>query len=180
MIFGSLGLLVVGAGLLIAGITKGSTGYLALSFACSAAGGVLLLLAYASARGVTGMSALARQGAAPPGGFAPPGGQPMVMYVPVTPEVLEQLTPASAPNGGNREAEPRDGNGHTAPNEVATGVAVATEAPPVVGYDQMTADQVIKLVASGALTESQLEALRDYEASHDGRKTVLDRLGRML
>ena len=53
MIFGSLGLLVIGAGLLVAGITKGSTGYLALSFAASAAGGLLLLLAYASARGVT-------------------------------------------------------------------------------------------------------------------------------
>src|SRR5439155_24691870 len=112
MIFGSLGLLVVGAGLLIAGITKGSTGYLALSFACSAAGGVLLLLAYASARGVTGMSTLAR-GGAQPGGFVPPGGQPMVMYVPVSPEVLEQLTPPPATNGGAREAEPHDGNGHT-------------------------------------------------------------------
>src|SRR5438046_9297124 len=97
MIFGSLGLLVVGAGLLIAGITKGSTGYPALSFACSAAGGVLLLLAYASARGVTGMSALSRQGAAPPGGFAPPGGQPHVVYRPLTPQLLEPLRPASAP-----------------------------------------------------------------------------------
>ena len=59
-------------------------------------------------------------------------------------------------------------------------MATAVDAPPVVGYDEMTADQVVKLIASGALTEGQLEALRDYETAHAGRKTVLDRLSRMV
>jgi hypothetical protein len=178
MIFGSLGLLVIGAGLLVAGITKGSTGYLALSFAASAAGGLLLLLAYASARGVTGMSTLARAGHVD-GVPGAPGGPPVVMYVPVAPEVLAQLTPPPVANGGSHESD-RAGNGHTAPNEVASGVAVAVEVAPVVGYDDMTAEQVVKLIASGAMTEAQLEAVRDYEAAHDARKTVLDRLAKML
>jgi hypothetical protein len=44
----------------------------------------------------------------------------------------------------------------------------------------MTADQVVKLVSSGALIPEQLAALREYEAQSHARKTVLDRLDRAL
>jgi hypothetical protein len=44
----------------------------------------------------------------------------------------------------------------------------------------MTADQVVKLVGSGALTVEQLEALRQYEGQGQARKTVLDRLDRAI
>lgn len=51
-------------------------------------------------------------------------------------------------------------------------------APPVVGYDTMTADQVVKLVRSGALTADQLDAIRAYEEARQGRRTVLDAVTR--
>ena len=53
-------------------------------------------------------------------------------------------------------------------------------APPFLGYDEMTADQIVKLVSSGALTADQLAAVREYEERHAARKTVLDRLDKSL
>src|SRR5947207_3428504 len=70
MIFASIGLLVVAGGLLTAGIAKSSTGFLALSLLCTAASGVLLIVAYAAARGATGLNT---NRAAPAG--APPGSE---------------------------------------------------------------------------------------------------------
>ena len=46
---------------------------------------------------------------------------------------------------------------------------------PVVGYDDMTAEQVVRLVRSGALSDEQLGLLVEYEEQHQARKTVLDR-----
>jgi hypothetical protein len=46
---------------------------------------------------------------------------------------------------------------------------------PVVGYDDMTAEQVVRLVRSGALSDEQLSLLVEYEEGHQARKTVLDR-----
>jgi hypothetical protein len=37
----------------------------------------------------------------------------------------------------------------------------------------MTAAQIVKLVESGGLSESQLDAVAAYEQSHGDRKTVL-------
>jgi hypothetical protein len=64
--------------------------------------------------------------------------------------------------------------------QAAATAAAANGRVPVVGYDDMTADQVMKLIRSGALGELQLSSLRDYEAAHQGRKTVLERLDREL
>lgn len=49
---------------------------------------------------------------------------------------------------------------------------------PVVGYDEMTAEQVVRLVRSGALSDEQLTLLVEYEERHQARKTVLDRAKR--
>jgi hypothetical protein len=46
---------------------------------------------------------------------------------------------------------------------------------PVIGYDEMTAEQVVRLVRSGALSDDQLGLLVTYEETHQARKTVLDR-----
>jgi hypothetical protein len=51
---------------------------------------------------------------------------------------------------------------------------------PIVGYEVMTVDQVVKLIRSGALTDEQLIALQEYELGHQARKTVLDRVERVL
>lgn len=51
---------------------------------------------------------------------------------------------------------------------------------PLVGYDDMTAEQVVRLVRSGALTDDQLAVLVDYEQRHQSRKTILDRAKREL
>jgi hypothetical protein len=64
--------------------------------------------------------------------------------------------------------------------QAAATAAAANGRAPVVGYDDMTAEQVMKLIRSGALGQDQLSSVRDYEAAHQGRKTVLDRLDREL
>jgi hypothetical protein len=51
---------------------------------------------------------------------------------------------------------------------------------PIVGYEVMTVEQVVKLIRSGALSDEQLEAVHTYELDHQARKTVLDRLERVL
>ena len=50
--------------------------------------------------------------------------------------------------------------------------------PPLIGYDDMTAEQLVKLVRSGALDEEQLDAIRTYEKARQGRRTVLDAISR--
>ena len=81
---------------------------------------------------------------------APVAGSEAIMYVPVP-----AATGAVGAPGGN-------GGG----------------APPVIGYDDMTADQVVKLVRSGALAPEQLDAIRSYEEARQGRRTVLDAVAR--
>jgi hypothetical protein len=166
MIFGSLGLLVAAGGLLAAGITGSDTGLLVASFACTVVAGALLLIAYATARGgaVAGGQGVAPLGAAP---MAIPGTQPVLMYVPVG-QVPGALQPVGAPTGGN------GGTSFGAPDRAFAPTA------PFLGYDEMTAEQVVKLVSSGALTTEQLEALHEYELEGQARKTVLDKLDRAL
>jgi hypothetical protein len=168
MIFGSLGLLVAAGGLLAAGIANSNTGLLIGSFVCTALAGILLLVTYAAARG--GAVAGAQAGILPAPGVANavPGTQPVLMYVPVG-QVPGALQPVGAPTGGNGSSFP-----------AAADNAAFAPAPPFLGYDDMTADQVVKLVSSGALTPDQLAALRDYEAQGQARKTVLDKLDRAL
>jgi len=172
MIFGSLALLLGAGGLLAAGIADSNTGLLIGSFACTAGAGILLLVVYAAARGGAALGA-SQAGAIPTAGFAGgvpaavPGTQPVLMYMPVG-QVPGALQPVGAPTGGNGSSLPSIDNADFAP------------APPFLGYDDMTADQVVKLVSSGALTDEQLAVLREYEANSQARKTVLDRLDRAL
>lgn len=168
MIFASLGLLIAAGGLLAGGIINSNVGLLVASFACTAVAGILLLVAYAAARNA-GVMGAAQTGALPvavPGGVPTPvpGTQPVLMYVPISqvPGALQPVGAAVGPSNG--------GNG---------GSAFAA-APPFLGYDDMTADQVVKLVASGALTVEQLVALREYEERGQARKTVLDKLDRAI
>jgi hypothetical protein len=86
MIFASIGLLLVAGGLLTAGIAKSSTGFLALSLVCTGAAGMLLIVAYAAARGVTGLNATS---SAPAG--AVPGPDAGVVYIPVPAEQAAKL-----------------------------------------------------------------------------------------
>jgi hypothetical protein len=161
MIFTSLGLLVVAAGFLIAGIAKSSVALLTLSVVITIAAGAMLVLVSAAAKRLPG----ATPAAGPTPAFAgmPAGGmpnQPVVMYVPMQAAPMQATTvmPTVVPGDGN-------GNGAT---------------PPVVGYDTMTAAQITKLVGSGALTQDQLLSLQEYEQTHAARKTVLEGLEAQL
>lgn len=163
MIFTALGMLVLAAALLIAGIAKSNVLLLMLAVLCEVGGCVVLAMSYGIAR----RSGLIKPAeAATPPGFDPNSGM-VVMYVPV-----DQL-PAMSPAGAAMKV------GAAAATSASSGNGTSTPAP-VAGYDEMTADQVCKLVASGALGEAQLRALRDYESSHAARKTVLDRIDRSL
>ena len=154
MIFTSLGLLVAAVALFIAGIVKSSVVLLTLSLVVSAAAGAILIASFSAAR------RLAASGILPAGvgGAAGvvPGAQPVVMYL--SPDQLG-LT------GGNGGAHLAGGGGSS---------------QPIVGYDDMSAQQVLSLIASGALTADQLAAVRVYETGTAARKTVLDRLDKAL
>lgn len=97
-----------------------------------------------------------------------------------------RLVEASAAGGGGALAPaPMSGGDGImyVPVPAATGAVGApggngAGAPPVIGYDDMTADQVVKLVRSGALTADQLDAIRAYEDARQGRRTVLDAVAR--
>lgn len=145
MIFTSLGLLLVAAGLLIAGIAKSSVALLMTSLLLTLASGVVLVMALTTARRI----------AAVVGGeqamtTAPPG-QPVVLYVQQAPTTM------------------------SAPVELR-----ANGATPFIGYDLLTAKQVTELIDGGTLSHEQLAAVRDYEVSHAGRRTILSRLDKML
>lgn len=77
--------------------------------------------------------------------------------------------PATAPELGAAVAPVAHRNG-------TSGAPAVADAPPVHGYDEMSATQVVQLVGSGALSRGQLAAVLGYEASHLARKTVLDKV----
>jgi hypothetical protein len=131
---------------LIAGIVKSSIALLVVSLIGTAAATFILLSTADLARRRAWESAGLPLAAGGPGA-APPGTQPVLMYVPVDGAGVAPV------NGGSA---------------------------PITGYDDMTADAITKLVTSGALTDEQLDAVRRYERSHAGRKTVLDRVERAL
>jgi hypothetical protein len=145
MIFTALGLLLVAAGLLVAGIAKSSVALLMTSLLLTIASGVVLALVLPAARK---LAATTGEPAATPG-FVTPQGQPVVLYVQQAPAATTAVQPTiDLTDGGS----------------------------PFVGYDLLTAKQVNELIASGSLTDEQLAAVRDYEASHAARSTVLAKL----
>ena len=149
MIFTALGLLVVAAGLLVAGIAKSSVALLMTSLLLTIASGVVLALVLPAARK---LAASTGEPATTPG-FVTPQGQPVVLYV-------QQAPTATAP----------------AATAVQPTIDLTDGASPFVGYDLLTAKQVTELINSGSLTDEQLAAVRDYEASHAARSTVLAKL----
>jgi hypothetical protein len=152
MIFTALGLLVVALGLLVAGIAKSSVALLMTSLLVTIASGVVLALVLPAARKIAGA-----QGTTTPG-FVTPQGQPVVLYVQQAPtaSVTTQQPMIDLTRSPARDAQ--------------------ADGTPFIGYDLLTAKQVTELIASGSLSDDQLDALREYEASHAARRTVLAKL----
>ena len=157
MIFTALGLLLVAAGLLVAGIAKSSVALLMTSLLVTIASGVVLALVLPAARRLSEAT-----GANPGVVGATPQGQPVVLYV--------QQAPAGMP------AAPAPTIDLTTPAPVSS----SNGAQPLLGYDLLTAKQVNQLLDGGDLTPEQLEAIRAYESTHAARRTVLGRLDKML
>ena len=150
MIFTSLGIFIASLCFLIAGIVRSSIPLLVVSLIATV-GSIIVLLATAD---------LARRRAWESAGLpvvagGPPGTQPVVMYVPTT-----EAAPVTAAPAGNGAAN--------------------ADASPFLGYDDMSAAQVTKLVSSGALTVEQLVAVRRYEMDNAARKSVLERVDRAI
>lgn len=151
MIFTSLGMLIVSVCFLIAGIVRSSVPLLVLSLVGTAVATFILLATADLARRRAWESAGLPAMAGAAGG--PPGTQPVVMYVPTNEAAPVMAAPAA--NGSSSDT-------------------------PFLGYDDMSATQVNKLVSSGALTPEQLVAVRKYEKANASRKSVLDRIDRAL
>ena len=152
MIFTSLGIFIASVCFLIAGIVRSSVPLLVVSLVATV-GAILVLLATADLARRRAWEASGLPAAMAGGG--PPGTQPVVMYVPTTEAAPVMAVPA--------------GNGTPSAN-----------ASPFLGYDDMSAAQVTKLVSSGALTVEQLVAVRHYEKANAARKSVLDRVDRAI
>jgi hypothetical protein len=84
---------------------------------------------------------------------------------------------ADSAGAGGAAATPTS-NGSATP--VALSPWAAADAPPIPGYDEMTAAQVVRVVRTGSLATPALAALLSYEASHEGRATVITSLERAL
>ena len=152
MIFTSLGLLLVSLGLLVAGIAKSSVALLMASLVCTVVAGVVLATVLPATRRLQAATGTGGPWSGP--GMQLPNGQPVVLYVHPQPQ------PSSSPSATAEETSPID----------------LRDAAPIVGYESMTAQQITKLIASGALTDEQLEAMRRYEEAHGARKSVLAKL----
>jgi len=153
MIFTSLGLLLVSLGLLVAGIAKSSVALLMASLVCTVVAGVVLATVLPATRRLQAATGTGGPWSGP--GMQLPNGQPVVLYVQPQPS-----SPSSSPSATAEETSPID----------------LRDAAPIVGYESMTAQQITKLIASGALTDEQLEAMRRYEEAHGARKSVLAKL----
>ena len=147
MIFTALGLLLVAAGLLVAGIAKSSVALLMTSLVITLASGAVLAMVLPATRR---LSASTGNGSTP--AFTTPQGQPVVLYVQQAPNTQMPVT----------QPQPT--------------IDLTDGSTPFLGYDLLTAKQVAELIASGTLTDEQLAAVRDYEASHAARRTVLAKL----
>ena len=148
MIFTSLGLLLVSLGLLIAGIAKSSVALLMASLACTVVAGIVLATVLPATRRL--QESTSANGGSWSGPLQTQNGQPVVLYV-------QQQPPVTTPVESTATIDLRD-------------------SAPIVGYESMTAQQITKLIASGALTDEQLEAVREYESAHGARKSVLAKL----
>ena len=95
-------------------------------------------------------------------------------------KVAEQFTARSAP------AKP-SANGPTAPTMPATQTSAPVVTAPAHGpgaadlaitdYDSLSASQVVPRLEG--LSDAELAAVRDYEAAHRGRKTILSKIAQL-
>jgi hypothetical protein len=146
-------LLLVAAALVLViwGAIKGSVLLLGISLGCGAAGAVALLVANAVAPRLAKAAGMTADGPTPDTSSTGAGA------------VAVDLTERSV--GGS---------------PVPLAAWAVADAPPIPGYDEMTAAQVVRLVGTGALAKPALAALLAYEAGHQGRTTVVTSLERAL
>ena len=86
-------------------------------------------------------------------------------------EPPENRPPAAAPSAAATPSTPASPE----PVPISSSVDVATLAIP--DYDSLSASQVVPRLAG--LSPEELEAVRDYEAGHRGRKTILNRVAQL-
>ncbi|MEY2433872.1 MAG: hypothetical protein QOC92_3597 [Acidimicrobiaceae bacterium] len=101
-------------------------------------------------------------------------------------KVAEQLT---ARAGGHRQAAPPASTAPSSngPSMPATQTSAPVARPPahgpgaaglaIVDYDSLSASQVVPRLEG--LSDSELASVRDYEAAHRGRKTILNKIAQL-
>jgi len=93
--------------------------------------------------------------------------------------VENQSRPNPAPSTGNGERADANSTPAPAPVDVASpqhnGAVAATLAIP--DYDSLSASQVVPRLES--LSPDELDAVRAYESSHRGRKTILNKIDQL-
>ena len=98
-----------------------------------------------------------------------------------TRELGKRLAALRTPSGPESSA-PTPAQPHTRsdgpPNSSKHATPARRPAAPFSGYDDLAAAQVVALL--GALPHSELELIRDYEAAHRARRTILNRVDQVL
>lgn len=90
-------------------------------------------------------------------------------------------TPAPARPSGNGAAAP---DAVESPSEPAAAAAPKAKTPSgntahlaITDYDSLSASQVVNRL--GGLSSTELEAVKDYEGAHRGRKTILNKIAQL-
>ena len=128
-----------------------------------------------------GVDAGARNGAAAPphaarptssaaARTAPPAVRPQPTQVRPTPTPAASPTPAAAQPAPAPEPVRAEPATPGVPAPLADTLAIPS-------YDSLSASQVVPRLSS--LSPSELEAVREYEAAHRGRKTILNRIAQL-
>jgi hypothetical protein len=153
MIITSVVLLAGAFVLLVVGALQGNPQLLGISLGAAGAGALALFAGNASARRI----AVARG-------------------VPLESVLAARLRRVPAGQGApNGTGDTTDKN-HQSERPAEATPAETTTPPPIDGYDDMSARDVTRLVASGVMADDDLSAMLVYEASHRRRRGVLTAL----
>jgi hypothetical protein len=85
----------------------------------------------------------------------------------------EKRETESKKRGGSKRGEQ-----HVANTEEARQARKGSQAPPLVGYDDLSVEEVDKKVER--LAKEEIREVRDYEKRHENRKTLMESLNRKV
>jgi hypothetical protein len=132
-------------------------------------------LSHARSRAEDTLGALVSRGPASDESTETPGGKPAAPAPHASPRSPSPDRDSTSANGATH-SELADSYAHTpeARRQTSDAPAVAVETLPIRDYDELSASQVVERLEG--LAPADLVAVREYEAQHRGRRTILGKI----